>query len=469
MASPPVTLEVADIQGLVASGYRRLRAADYLFFTVGDGGLARRWLGDLAGRLTTAQAPVTTTGLNLALTSSGLQHLGLDDDALGSFPAEYIEGMATPHRSRMLGDEAASAPANWRWGGGAGTAVDLVLMLFGLDAATLGRLRQDLAVDSIPGLAKVTELHTSDLGDREHFGFTDGISQPTILGLGRPAPPRDLIQPGEFVLGYANEYGLIPAGPVIRSTADPGRILTQAVDESGAGDLGRNGTYLVFRQMRQDVAGFWNFAGQQAAGSGQGSPEKLAAKIVGRWPSGAPLLMAPDVDQPALATLNDFAYHANDPDGLRCPVGAHIRRANPRDSLDPSPGSDRSVALVKRHRILRRGREYGQAISSGPGGPRPPLTDDGQERGLHFICLCANLVRQFEFVQGTWVASPKFAGLYDDADPLVAAHTAVGASFSIPASPFRNRLKRVPRFVTVVGGAYFFLPAIRAVRYLASL
>jgi Dyp-type peroxidase family len=469
MASPVVDLDVADIQGLVASGYRRLRAADYLLFTIGDGGRARRWLGELAGRLTTAQAPVTTTGLNLALTSSGLQHLGLDDDALGSFPSEFVEGMATPHRSRMLGDDAASAPDNWRWGGDAGTSVDLVLMLFGLDAATLGQLRQDLALDSIPGLEKVTELHTTDLGDREHFGFTDGISQPTILGLGRPAPARDLIQPGEFILGYANEYGLIAPGPVVRSTADPRRILTQAVDGSRAGDLGRNGTYLVFRQIRQDVAEFWNFAGQQAASSQQGSPEKLAAKIVGRWPSGAPLLMAPDVDQPALTMFNDFAYHENDPDGLRCPVGAHVRRANPRDSLDPAPGSDRSVALVKLHRILRRGREYGQPISAGPIGPRPPLTDDGQERGLHFICLNANLVRQFEFVQGTWVASPKFEGLYDDADPLVAAHAAVGASLSIPARPFRNRLKGVPRFVTVVGGGYFFLPAIRAVRYLASL
>ncbi len=468
MAAPPVNLEVADIQGLVASGYRRLRSADYLLFRIRHGGAVRRWLGDLAGRLTTAQAPVIDAGLNLALTSSGLQRLGLDDDSLGSFPSEFIDGIATPHRSRMLGDEAASAPANWRWGGDGASSVDLLLLLFALDAVTLGQLRHDLALDTIDGLEKVTELHTADLGDREHFGFTDGISQPTILGFGRPAPSRDLIQPGEFVLGYANEYGLIPPGPIVNSKADPRRILTQAGDRSGAGDLGRNGTFMVFRQMQQDVAGFWNFAGQRAATSGQGSPEKLAAKIVGRWPSGAPLLMAPDSDRPNFASSNDFAYHTNDADGLRCPVGAHVRRANPRDSLDPAPGTDRSVALVKRHRILRRGREYGPPISSDPSGPRPPLNDDGEERGLHFICLCSNLVRQFEFVQGTWIASPKFAGLYDDADPLVAAHSAVGASFNIPAPPFRHRLMALPRFVTVVGGAYFFLPSIRTLRYLAS-
>src|SRR5712692_3727123 len=218
------------MQGLVASGYRRLRSADYLLFRIRDGGAARRWLGDLAGRLTTARAPVTTTGLNLALTSSGLRHLGLDTAALGSFPPEFVEGMATPHRSRMLGDEGASSPDGWSWGGAERTAVDLVLMLFALDAATLGLLRQDLAVDSIAGLEKVTELHTSDLGDREHFGFTDGISQPTIIGLGRQALPRDMIQPGEFVLGYPNEYGLIPPGPVVQSNADPRRVLAQAAD-----------------------------------------------------------------------------------------------------------------------------------------------------------------------------------------------------------------------------------------------
>lgn len=469
MAAQAVSLDLADIQGLVASGYRRLRSADYLLFRIADRARARSWLGAVAGRLTTAQAPVTTTGLNLALTSSGLRRLGLDQDALGSFPPEFVEGIATPHRSRMLGDEAGSAPEGWRWGGSDRSAVDLVLMLFALDAENLDRLRQDLAVDSIAGLENVAELHTSDLGDHEHFGFNDGISQPTILGLGRQALPRDTIQPGEFILGYPNEYGVNPPSPSVRPEADPHRLLTEAADGSGARDLGRNGTYMVFRQMLQDVAGFWNFMGGRAGPAGQGSPAKLAAKVVGRWPSGAPLLMAPDTDRPDLATFNDFVYHAEDQDGLRCPIGSHVRRANPRDSLDPAPGSDRSVALVKHHRILRRGREFGPPISPDPAGPRPPLNDDGHERGLHFICLNANLVRQFEFVQATWIASPKFAGLYDDADPLVAAHSSAGASFDIPGRPFRNRLTRLARFVTVVGGAYLFLPSVRAVRYLGSL
>lgn len=453
MAGSPVSLEVADIQGLVVSGYRRLAAADYVLFRIADPGLARRWLGQIASRVTNSSAPVTTTGVNLALTSTGLARLGLEGGAMATtFPAEFLEGIATPHRSRMLGDTDASAPTNWRWGGDDRTAVDVLLMLFALDAPTLDGLRRDLSVESIAGLEEIAALHTADLGGREHFGFNDGISQPTIDGLGRPALSRDLIQAGEFVLGYPNEYGLLPPSPSV-----------------GGRDLGRNGTYLVFRQMRQDVAGFWNYAGDHIADGGQGTAEKLAAKIVGRWPSGAPLVMAPDADQPNLSTFNDFAYHAVDASGRRCPIGAHIRRSNPRDSLDPKPGSDRSVALVKRHRILRRGREYGPPLSHDPAGPRPPLVDDGQDRGLHFICLNANLVRQFEFVQATWVASAKFAGLYDDADPLVADRGADGASIDMPGSPFRHRLLKLPRFVTVVGGAYFFLPGIGTLRHLATL
>jgi len=447
MAVATVNLEVADIQGLVVSGYRRLAAADYVLLRIADPDRARRWLGKIAPSVTNASAPVTTTGVNLALTATGLEGLGLDQEAMSTFPAEFVEGMATSHRSRMLGDVGDSAPTTWRWGGDAGHAVDALLMLFAVDAATLVQLRADQPLDSASGLEEIATLHSSDLGGREQFGFNDGISQPTIAGLGRPAPDRDLIQPGEFVLGYPNEYGLLPPSPSV-----------------GGRDIGRNGTYLVFRQMRQDVAAFWNFA----AASGDGEPEKLAAKMVGRWTSGAPLVMAPDADQPNLSSFNDFAYHALDSDGVRCPIASHVRRTNPRDSLDPARGSHRSVALVKRHRLLRRGREYGPPISSAPGGPRPPLADDGQDRGLHFICLNANLVRQFEFVQATWAASPKFAGLYDDADPLIAARDAAGATFDVPATPLRHRLHNLPRFVTVVGGAYFFLPGIDAIRRLAA-
>ena len=456
MAAAPVTLEAKDIQGLLASGYGRLRSAVYLMYQVTDAAAARDWLGGtLAPALTNAAAPVTTVATNVAVSASGLERLGVAQADLSTFPAEFIEGMASPHRSRMLGDVGASAPRHWRWGGRR-QRVDLLLMLFALDAAGLDRHRKPLTPASGAGLSQVVELGTFDLGDHEPFGFRDGISQPAVEGLGsttKAALPRDLVQPGEFVLGYPNEYATLPPSPSV----------------AGSPDFGRNGSFLVFRQLHQDVAGFWNFAAREAAAAGLASPEQLAARMVGRWPGGAPLVRSPEEDTAELATFNDFAYHHVDATGLRCPIGAHVRRANPRDSLDPRPGSQQAVALVRRHRILRRGREYGPALGDPTTGPRPPLTDDGQDRGLHFICLNANLVRQFEFVQGTWVASPKFAGLYDDADPLLGVHEPVGGTFTIPGTPFRHRLQGLPRFVTVVGGEYFFLPGILGVKRLGEL
>ena len=463
-------LDTTDIQGLVAAGYGRLRTARYMVLQVADPLKATTWLAGLATDVTTAAAPVTTTGLNIAFTHAGLDKLGLAPGCLMGLPAEFAEGMVTPHRSRMLGDTGSSAPQSWRWGGAAADPVHVLLMLFAVDAPTLASLQDKVVSNPAAlGLRTVAQLETSDLGDREHFGFHDGISQPVVEGFGRPAPWRDSIKAGEFVLGYPNEYGLYAPRAIVPRQGDPAGSPAPDAHGAGAEDFGRNGTYLVFRQLRQDVAAFWAFADEHVQESGRGSAEALAAKMVGRWPSGAPLVRAPEQDDPSLSSLNDFAYGTEDPAGLRCPVGAHIRRTNPRDSLDPAPGTDKAVELVKRHRILRRGREYGPPLGSSATGPRPPLADDGQERGLHFICLNADLVRQFEFVQATWVASPKFAGLYDDADPVIASRGQVGNSLTIPDRPFRHRHRQLPQFVTVVGGAYFFMPGIRALRYLASI
>ena len=181
--------------------------------------------------------------------------------------------------------------------------------------------------------------------------------------------------------------------------------------------------------------------------------------MVGRWPSGAPLALAPDADDPSLADANDFAYHDDDPRGVRCPVGSHIRRSNPRDSLDPDPGSDRSFEINRRHRIVRRGREYGPPLPLEQALAEP----DSAERGLHFICLNANIARQFEFVNHTWLNNTKFGELYDDADPFFAP-----GCFTIPTDGVRERVIDVPRFVFVKGGAYFFLPGMAALRSLAA-
>ena len=203
---------------------------------------------------------------------------------------------------------------------------------------------------------------------------------------------------------------------------------------------------------------------RRASGAREQARTALASKLVGRWPGGAPLTLSPDHDDPQLSTAADFGYFHQDRDGLRCPIGAHVRRSHPRDSLDPNPGTPNSIGIDKHHRLLRRGRKYGEQMA--PTAALAAPTGGEDERGLHFICLCANIERQFEFVQHTWVNSPKFDGLYEDPDPLVAGGS---RTFTVQAVPVRKRYQDLPAFVQTRGGGYFFLPGLSALRYLASL
>ena len=239
-------------------------------------------------------------------------------------------------------------------------------------------------------------------------------------------------------------------------------ILPRDLDGSGAADLGRNGSYLVFRQIRQYVDAFEDFLTLSTSEDGrvdQAARERLAAKIVGRWrDTGAPLTLCPDHDDQAHAAANRFGYHEQDADGLRCPLGAHIRRTNPRDSLAPNPGTEDSRQVNRRHRLLRRGRAYGPDVDGSPDAAR----------GLHFVCLNANLARQYEFVQHSWVNDANFAGLVGVEDPLIGARADGPVDFVVPTLPVRRRYRDLPQFAQVQGGAYFFLPGIRALRYLSS-
>jgi Dyp-type peroxidase family len=306
----------------------------------------------------------------------------------------------------------------------------------------------------------VATLDTLERLDREPFGFRDGISQPLIQGLPKAAGAQPPVAAGEFVLGYPNGYGQLTDRPLLPRAEDPGQLLPPDQAGSGAADLGRNGSYLVLRQLDQDVGGFWRYLTEvtrRPDGSDDlAARDLLAAKLVGRWPSGAPLVKAPDQDNPGLGQDNDFRYHEADPVGRACPLGAHIRRANPRDSLDPQPGTAASLKINSLHRLLRRGRSYGPAAGPGP-------------TGLYFICLAANLARQFEFVQHSWLGDPNFNGLYDDTDPLTGYRHGRGATFTAPGRPVRRRYHGLPQFVRTRGGAYFFLPGLSALRYLAQL
>lgn len=483
-------LEFDDIQGLVQRGYKELPAAEFLLLEVTDPSQARGSLAHLAKIIEPATAPDCdkkdrASALHVAFTWHGLRRLGLSRAILDQFPQEFREGMVTEHRQRILGDRGGSDPAYWQWGSSKDIAdgkeqsrtdpqLHILVLLYAKDDTILSQHR-----NMVVGLSGLSRLGTKPLdtilltgpeldstrkrnGPKEHFGFRDGIAQPHIAGMppsesGTPTP-ENTVATGELLLGYPNAYDEMPEGPI---------------DSAGQG-FGRNGTFLVFRQLHQNVAAFWKYVSEQAAAQGRTSVE-LAAKMVGRWPDGTPLVESPEGPQTLLQTHDQFVYAGHpthpDPHGFHCPIGAHIRRTNPRDSLGDIP--QRSMKLSNLHRMVRRGRSYGSPLIEDMDPAKLVKTqDDGVERGLHFICLNAAIDRQFEFVQNQWANNPKFGELYDDPDPLIGVldeSDGSACTFTTQGQPARHRYTGIPRFVEMRGGAYFFLPGIAAIRMLAEL
>jgi deferrochelatase/peroxidase EfeB len=365
-----------DIQGIITSGYGHLPYAAYFFVSMTNPGGARRWLSEIAGSITSSHHRIVGHGLpedrppvavNIGLTAEGLRAAGLPAEVIQTFPVEFQDGIASEERSRILGDTGASAPQAWEVGGPLTDPVHAMLMLFAADESALdelcrvqrGLLEASGGAVELPG--SVQRGYRPDTFT-EPFGFHDGIAQPSIAGLTGHGVPT-----GEFILGYENHYGLIPPTPVVPAQMNRARTLPQLDSPyhtgKRLGDLGRNGSYLVYRKLQQDVAGFWQFMARESARHGDADPARmvwLASKCVGRWPSGAPLTLAPEADDPGIAERDDFFYR-NDPDGLRCPIGAHIRRTNPRDMLKPYP-REQSLSMTEAHRLLRRGRTYGPPL-----------------------------------------------------------------------------------------------------------
>ncbi|MBW4469891.1 MAG: Dyp-type peroxidase [Stenomitos rutilans HA7619-LM2] len=478
------TLELQDIQGIIVRGYSNLEAASFVLLSIQNAVSARHWLGSLVDRIQNGHDRPSDTCLNLAFTCDGLKALGLDQATLDTFSTEFREGMTPPYKSRVLGDHGDNAPALWDWGSGIHSpSIHIMLMLYAADEGKLISFYDELAnAFGSGGVALIRKLDTFMLKDehggfREHFGFRDAIGQPIVEGLSKTGSPDNTIKAGEFILGYPNEYGLLTETPTVSAQRDRQNLLPEGQNGPEEHDLGRNGSYVVFRQLGQKVQAFWQFLdGVTQQSDGTSDPKarvQLASKIVGRWPSGTPLVQAPDRDQSKLGDKNEFAYHHADPHGFKCPLGAHIRRSNPRDSLDPQPGTPKSIAINKTHRLLRRGRTYGKPVADSLNPQDMLKAEETGERGIHFICISANIARQFEFVQQTWLNNPKFNGLYSDTDPLVGDRAPGGVgtanAFTAQAQPVRNRVMGLPNFVVVRGGAYFFLPSIRACRYLASL
>jgi Dyp-type peroxidase family len=434
-------LELDDIQSGILRPRPTPYAATYIVLRIDDRKAGRELIRRVSAVVTSAAnptSPLADTWVSVALTCTGLNALGVPRDSLDTFAWEFRQGMAA--RAKELGDTGESSPENWEKPFGT-PDIHVVIVAVSPDTqrleAALDRARK--TYQEMRGITAIWRQNCHALPtEKEPFGFRDGISHPAIEGSGIPGtnPGEQPFRAGEFVLGYRDELGGVQ------------------IPQPEA--LGRNGTYIVFRKLHQRVAAFRQYL--KTNSTGPEDEELLAAKMMGRWRSGAPLALCPFHDDPELGAdprrNNDFLYREDDPAGFKTPGGSHIRRTNPRDA--PIAG----VARI--HRMIRRGTAYGPLL------PEGVLEDDGADRGLIFAFVGAHLGRQFEFVQSQWINDGVFFGAGDAKDPLVGSNDA-GGDLIVPRRPVRMRLQGLPRFVVTRGGEYGFMPGLRALRWLAEL
>jgi Dyp-type peroxidase family len=438
-AKSTVALELDDIQAGALQPRPAPYAGSYQILRLDDRHAGRELLRRLIPYLDSVASfdPKSPVSLAVALSFQGLKALGVPKESLASFPPEFQQGMAA--RASELGDVGKNAPEHWEKPLG---SRDLHLVVVGL-APDTARLEEAIrhareAVRDLPGVVPIWQQDVHSSADlRNMFGFADGIAHPAVEGSGIPGTNayEEPLKAGEFVLGYEDEIhsiSQIPQPEVLR----------------------RNGTYAVFRKLHTRVAAFRQLLRQRA--KNRSEEEWLASKIVGRWPSGAPLALAPDKDDPGLGAdpkRNNAFMFGDDPRGLKSPFGSHVRRMNPRDSI--------IIGVPRLHRMIRRGTNYGP--------PLPPEVqeDDGIDRGLLFAFVGAHLDRQFEFIQKEWANDGKFIGAPVEKDPLVSSSGE--REFTIPKQPIRLHLKGLPAFVVNRGGEYCFMPGLRALSWLAEL
>jgi deferrochelatase/peroxidase EfeB len=466
-------IKIEDLQGNVLNGYGfHFDRARHFALGVGDGGAARAFVAALldSGRddglaVTSGarwpQKPASC--LNIGFTWAGLKALGVPDDVLATFPPAFREGPALRARTSVngernvgLGDVRESDPERWRMGGPNNPEVHLVVSVHAHGKARLrevsARLCEAFAVHRLREHSHHDARSLSKPG-WVHFGYRDGIAQPRIAG-GRGKQLEDL-QPemptGDLLLGcdYVNTFGGNYAGDLPAALVD-------------------NATYGAFRILYQDVAAFerllWTWG--QAAGI---RPKEVAAKLMGRWQNGVPLVLSPDTDKPKPpvpeSALDAFDYVArddhpgghDDPDGLRCPIGAHVRRLNPRGG--PVMGVSHS------RRLIRRNMPYGPELKEG-------APDDGVDRGIVGYFLCGDLEAQWEVIQRIY-ANEDIAtyGIRGTREPIGGTQPQEGGRFRIP-TPEGNEdivLDGLPTLVQTRGSVYCLLPGMGGLRYLASL
>lgn len=436
-------LELDDIQHILLTRTPALTGRyEFLSFRNPVGG--RAWLSAILEKAQSAAEVLASVDQNkrwvtVAFTWNGLRALGVNEDSLATFPEEFKQGMVA--RAEMLGDTGENHPDNWV-GELASPDLHAIVILFARDGAERGRcqIEHKKLVAQCEGVQALSalDLEATPPFDyaHDHFGYRDRMSQPVIEGTGEvPTPGSGApLKPGEFILGYPDEDG------------PPANLPQPEI-------LSRNGSYMAYRRLQEHVGKFREFLREH--GNTPEEQELIAAKLMGRWRSGAPLALALDKDDPALAAdmqrNNDFNYRQMDPHGYAVPLGSHMRRMNPRDTAHN----------MNRRRMIRRGATYGPHLPEG-------VPEDGVERGIAAFVICASLIRQFEFAQNVWANDRNFHELGNERDPIIGTQDGT-LEYKIPKRPIRKKITSLPAFTTLRGGAYFFLPGLKALRYLAEL
>lgn len=467
--APRLSEQSHDIQGILKSGFGSLTVSRFRLLTIRDAKLAKSWLGQLLGTGLIVSAeqvgkpkpsktekqekkekkPVDAV-VSIGFTYSGLVKLGCQETSDHPFPTPFRSGMGSELRAKLLRDEY----RQWTWtdheGPGGGEVVHILLAEWRRRGIASGLPPINPSAFSVIDAGDDSDFFDGDGKLSEPFGFRDGLAQPVIRGLrdqdgGSLTQVRAdaaglyddrLVEPGEFILGYRNEYDELTFCPNVEGW------------RGASGRFTLNGSYLAVRQFEQDVTAFRAFEMVNAdftAANGVSAGEKL----MGRRKNGLPLSRKGDPTVPVSDSAADaFRYRVEDANGFMCPKGAHVRRSNPRDSLGIDVQS--SIKSSKLHRLLRRGRPYAEASG---------------RQGIFFIACNADLERQFEFIHQRWLQNRRFGTLEDQDDPIVGSQSCP-KTFTIPGLA-SGREVSLQHFTQTLGGGYFFLPGIAALKFIA--
>ncbi len=436
-----VSLQLDDIQALILRSRPEPYVGIHAMLHVDEAAGGRDLIARLAPHIPSAAGWTDdlSAWTGVAISHAGLRALGVPDASLTSFPLPFQQGMA--RRAEQLRDEGENAPERWE-DAYRDDNCHIALTIYAVDEAALdaavNKARAEFEASS--GVTLIgTHTFGADADAKNPFGFRDSISQPTVAGAGVDAQPGQerAIAPGEFILGEASETG-------------------QPLSVPQPDVLGRNGSYVVLRKYTSRVGAFNDFVRSHA--DGDEAQHALAAKMFGRWRSGAPLPLSPERDDPALGAdpqrNNRFDFD-DDAAGLVCPHASHMRRMNPR-------GSDLTILTDEHiHRIIRRSSTYGPKWTPEVGA----VDDVDGERGLYFIFISARAYDTIEFLQQEWINRGNFVDQAEERDPVVGLHAEPGR-FTIPADPVRRRVNGVTTFNRLLGGEYLFMPSLSALHWI---